>query len=102
MSYLTDNFSPPSNGGHDPTGISEQSPLSVHAPARIDSRDERHVVERLQEIAARGWPLVAHPDSIHEPSLWKGLGQLVCIETMDRRKPIERTCDDVPHPSRVR
>ncbi len=69
--------------------------VSVHAPAGIDSRDERHVVERLQEVAARGWPIVVHPDSIHEPSLWKGLGQLVCIENMDRRKPIARTCDEL-------
>ena len=69
--------------------------VSVHAPAGIDSRDERHVVERLQEVAARGWPIVVHPDSVHEPSLWKGLGKLVCIENMDRRKPIARTSDEL-------
>ena len=69
--------------------------VSVHAPAGIDSSDEQHVVERLQEVAARGWPIVVHPDSIHEPALWKGLGKLVCIENMDRRKPIGRTCDEL-------
>jgi hypothetical protein len=69
--------------------------VSVHAPAGIDSSDERHVVERLQEVVARDWPVVVHPDSIHETSLWKGLGRLVCIENMDRRKPIARTCDEL-------
>jgi hypothetical protein len=68
---------------------------SVHAPSNVDAQHERHVVEKLQAVAQRGWPIVVHPDSIHNDALWRPFGKLVCIENMDKRKPIARTRDEL-------
>jgi hypothetical protein len=61
--------------------------VSVHAPGRFPARDEPALVETLGPIAERGWPVVLHPDAIHDPSAWEALGPLLLIENMDRRKP---------------
>jgi len=68
---------------------------SVHAPSNVDAQHERHVVDKLQAVAQRGWPIVVHPDSIHDDALWRPFGKLVCIENMDKRKPIARTRDEL-------
>jgi endonuclease IV len=65
--------------------------ISVHAPSAVDAQHERQVVEKLQGVAQRGWPIVVHPDSIHDDSLWRPFGKLICIENMDKRKPLART-----------
>jgi hypothetical protein len=69
--------------------------ISVHAPSSVDAQHERHVVEKLRAIAERAWPIVVHPDSIHNDALWRPFGKLMCIENMDKRKPIARTRDEL-------
>lgn len=69
--------------------------VSVHAPTGTAPSDECRIVDKLAKVAARGWPIVVHPDSIHQPSLWRRLGKLVCIENMDKRKPVARTRDEL-------
>jgi hypothetical protein len=69
--------------------------ISVHAPSGVAAKDERYVVERLQAVAQRNWPIVVHPDSIHDDALWRPFGKLMCIENMDKRKPIGRTRDEL-------
>jgi hypothetical protein len=69
--------------------------VSVHAPSGTDPSDESRIVDRLAKVAARQWPIVVHPDSIHQPSQWRRLGKLVCIENMDKRKPVARTRDEL-------
>ena len=64
-------------------------------PFAFGLQHERHVVEKLQAVAQRGWPIVVHPDSIHDDALWRPFGKLVCIENMDKRKPIARTRDEL-------
>jgi len=39
--------------------------------------------------------VVAHPDSIRTFRLWRDLGEHLCIENMDHRKPIGRSADEL-------
>lgn len=65
--------------------------VSVHAPSRYDAADEPRVVDAMVAFAERGWPIVLHPDTIHDFAAWRQLGPLLVIENMDKRKPIGRT-----------
>ena len=38
---------------------------------------------------------MVHPDAISNFALWRQLGALVCIENMDKRKPIGRTANEL-------
>lgn len=69
--------------------------VSIHAPTDYDPSQEAGVVERLAGPAARGWPIVVHPDAIRDRSLWKRLGSRLCIENMDKRKPVGRTAEEL-------
>jgi hypothetical protein len=69
--------------------------VSVHAPSGVRAEDERHVVKRLEMVAAYDIPIVVHPDSIHNDSLWYQFSELLQIENMDKRKPIGRTREEL-------
>jgi hypothetical protein len=69
--------------------------VSLHAPSQYDQAWEQMLSTRLQAEAWRGWPIVIHPDAIHDFGLWRELGPAVCIENMDKRKPIGRTADEL-------
>ena len=75
--------------------LSQFSYVAVHAPSNIDIDAERQVVTYLLEIAARGRSIVVHPDAIHDHSLWRAFGDLLCVENMDKRKPIGRTVEEL-------
>jgi endonuclease IV len=38
---------------------------------------------------------VVHPDAISDFGLWRELGVLVCVENMDKRKPVGRTTNEL-------
>jgi hypothetical protein len=65
--------------------------VSVHAPSRFAASDEARLADRLASLAPRGFPIVIHPDAIHDFAVWRRLGPALAIENMDRRKPIGRT-----------
>jgi hypothetical protein len=69
--------------------------ISIHAPSNIKVQDEALVVEKLSTVLSRGWPIVVHPDSIHDAQLWQRFGRNLCLENMDKRKPIARTRDEL-------
>jgi hypothetical protein len=75
--------------------LSQYSYVAVHAPSQIDPATESHVVGCLLDFASKGWPIVVHPDAIHDCSLWRPLGASLCVENMDKRKPIARTVDEL-------
>jgi hypothetical protein len=75
--------------------LSQYSYVAVHAPSRVAPSTEQHVVRCLLDFAARGWPIVVHPDAIHDYSLWRPLGGSVCVENMDKRKPVARTVGEL-------
>src|SRR5579884_366303 len=65
--------------------------VSLHAPSQVIDMSEQSLVARLQIVAARQWPIILHPDVIRDFGPWRELGGLLCIENMDKRKPIGRT-----------
>jgi hypothetical protein len=69
--------------------------VSVHAPSRLEQWDERMLIHRLTTVAARELPIIVHPDVIGDFSLWREFGPLLCIENMDKRKPIGRTVSEL-------
>jgi hypothetical protein len=75
--------------------LSQFSYVAVHAPSSVDIDAERQVVRCLLDLAAKGWPIVVHPDAIHDYALWRAFGDLLCVENMDKRKPIGRTVEEL-------
>ena len=59
--------------------------ISVHAPSRFDPGQEGWVVEQLATLPHE-WPIVVHPDALHDVSLWTRFGGRLLLENMDGRK----------------
>ncbi|HLE55538.1 MAG TPA: hypothetical protein VJB15_00500 [Rhodothermia bacterium] len=75
--------------------MSQFSFVSVHAPSRYDEDAETSVVARLKSLIDRGWPVVVHPDTIYDFSLWRSFGEMVLVENMDTRKSRGRTAAEL-------
>jgi len=75
----------------DELDLSHFSYVSIHAPSSFSPEAEAWVFKELYEIRYRRWPIIVHPDALHDLSLWKELGELLCIENMDKRKSAGRT-----------
>lgn len=69
--------------------------VSVHAPSQFSPDQELEVVDQLMRLAEQGWPVVAHPDAMHDVTRWATLGSMLLIENMDKRKPIGRTVTEL-------
>lgn len=69
--------------------------VSVHAPSRFDSVSEGDAVGLLSIAAEEGYPIIVHPDAIRDFDIWRRLGSSLCIENMDKRKPIGRTVEEL-------
>jgi hypothetical protein len=65
--------------------------ISFHAPSVMDIEFESVAIEALNLVALRQWPIILHPDAMHMPAKWAHFGDLLCIENMDKRKPIGQT-----------
>lgn len=57
--------------------------------------------EQLKSVPSE-WPIILHPDSIHNFTHWRSFGSQLAIENMDRRKPgrtveeLRCTFDELP------
>lgn len=69
--------------------------ISFHAPSKRQYMCETELVELLLPVAERQWPIIVHPDIISKYENWRILGGCLCIENMDKRKPIGRTSTDL-------
>lgn len=67
---------------------------SLHAPSRLHDVDERDVFAMLSDVP-KSWPIVAHPELLQTPTLWRELGARLCLENMDDRKSNGRTVDEL-------
>jgi len=68
---------------------------SFHAPSSMAADFEPTALRLLARVAARGWPIIVHPDAMHDVSEWLRFGDLLYVENMDKRKPIGQTADDL-------
>jgi hypothetical protein len=57
----------------------------------MDREFEPIAIDALNQVALREWPIIVHPDAIYDFARWEHFGNLVCIENMDKRKPIGQT-----------
>jgi hypothetical protein len=69
--------------------------IGIHAPSQFDPECEAALSARLRNEIWRGWPIVLHPDALCDFNLWRDLGSGICIENMDKRKPIGRTAREL-------
>jgi hypothetical protein len=69
--------------------------IAFHAPSSLDPAFEVTAIQLLERIAARGWPIIVHPNAMHDPAAWAHFDTLLCIENMDKRKPIGQTAKDL-------
>jgi sugar phosphate isomerase/epimerase len=69
--------------------------ISFHAPSSIEPGFEAVALRLLEQVALRGWPIIVHPDAMYARREWERLGDRLCIENMDKRKPIGQTANDL-------
>lgn len=75
--------------------LSDFKYVSIHAPSQFDRSVEGALRDRLSNEIWRDWPIVIHPDAIRDFSLWRELGSAICVENMDKRKPIGRSAREL-------
>jgi hypothetical protein len=68
--------------------------VSFHAPSKFTVEDERTLVEQLKCVP-REWPIILHPDTIHNLDAWRRFGPQLAVENMDMRKPWGRTVEEL-------
>lgn len=69
--------------------------ISFHAPSAIEAGFEADAVALLREVVRREWPVIVHPDAIHNLERWAEFGPVLLIENMDKRKPIGQRASDL-------
>ena len=79
----------------DSLDLSFASYISFHGPSRFETLSEQEVAERLRTLLPRGWPIIIHPDAVTDPHAWHGFGEWLCVENMDKRKPVGRTVEEL-------
>ncbi len=65
--------------------------VSVHVPSSMTAGFEAIAAEKLRAVADRGWLIVIHPDVIQTYDIWSRFGDRLCVENMDKRKPVGQT-----------
>jgi hypothetical protein len=68
--------------------------VSVHAPSAFSAADEPQVAGLLSALPA-DWGIVVHPETIRQAKHWRGFGDRLWIENMDKRKPTGRTAEEL-------
>lgn len=75
--------------------LSAYAYVSIHAPSRFDRADEARVADALTARIPASWPIVLHPDTIHDLGAWRALGPRLFVENMDKRKATGRTAREL-------
>jgi hypothetical protein len=84
----------------DSLDLSSFSWVSIHAPSQFsDDAAERAAARLLLDHRnhhhARRWPVIVHPDSLTDMEVWQEFGSDLCLENMDKRKPIGRSAREL-------
>jgi hypothetical protein len=69
--------------------------IAIHAPSQFDQNEEIEVVKLLKKWIPATWPIIIHPDTVHDFDLWRSFGAQIAIENMDRRKATGRTAEEL-------
>ena len=96
LSALRENELDPLLDSLDELDLAQFKYVAIHAPSGFNREREEFMVDRLAAaVFPRKWPVILHPDAVHNAGLWRKLGRFLCIENMDKRKPIGRTADEL-------
>jgi hypothetical protein len=95
LSALRENELQPLIESIDELQLSNFDYVSFHVPSKLKNMSETRVIELLERAAQQNWPLIVHPDVIDRFGRWAVFGELLCIENMDKRKPIGRTASEL-------
>ena len=74
--------------------LDRYSHVSVHLPSSFNPDFEEEILSLAAQFPAQ-WLLVTHPDVIRKWDLWRRLGERICIENMDKRKPVGQSRRDL-------
>ena len=69
--------------------------ISIHVPSQFEAGWEAVMWRLIVGGVPGGWPVVLHPDAIDDFGMWRELGASVCIENMDKRKPVGRSVGEL-------
>ena len=69
--------------------------ISIHVPSQFEAGWEAVMWRLIVGGVPGGWPVVLHPDAIDDFGIWRELGASVCIENMDKRKPVGRSVGEL-------
>ena len=75
--------------------LSAYSYISFHAPSNFSREEEVWVADSLYASIPKDWPIIIHPDTIYDFTLWARFGARIAVENMDRRKPLGRTASEL-------
>jgi hypothetical protein len=70
--------------------LSDFTYIAVHVPSAYAREDEIKVLKAAEPLAKKKWRLILHPDAIFDWRSWREFGELICLENMDKRKPVGR------------
>src|SRR5512133_1212235 len=68
--------------------------VAIHAPSSYAPSSEGRIADALLKRTG-AFSVVLHPDTISDFACWRPFGTRLCIENMDKRKPIGRTCQEL-------
>jgi hypothetical protein len=69
--------------------------VSVHAPSRYEKKHEPRIIALLKKVHLRHWPIIVHPDTLHDLTDWNSFGDLLLVENMDKRNFTGRTSGEL-------
>ncbi len=75
--------------------LSQFTYVSLHAPSKYAKGAETSIVEHLKLVAPRNWPIILHPETIHNFSEWESFRGTLLIENMDKRNQTARTAQEL-------
>lgn len=95
LSALRETELEPLVGAIDSLNLDHFRYVSVHAPSRYEKKHERRILALLKKVSSRRWPIVVHPDTMHDLSAWNSFGDLLLVENMDKRNFTGRTSSEL-------
>lgn len=95
LSALRENELPPLVDALDTLDLAGFTYVSVHAPSKYEPGCEKEIITLLANVAKRKWPIIVHPDTIHDFSAWHVFGDLLFIENMDKRNLTGRSAQEL-------
>ncbi len=95
LSALRERELAPLMGALDSLDLSRFSYVSIHAPSRYEPSHEGEILKLLKNATTKRWPVILHPDAVHDFSAWDEFRDLLFIENMDKRNQTGRTAKEL-------